>query len=36
VKNEEIGAKKDKITEKRLFPMDMFHKTFDYLTPLIL
>jgi hypothetical protein len=30
VKNEKIGAKKDKITEGRHFPIDFFHKTFDY------
>jgi hypothetical protein len=28
-----IGAKKDKITEKRHFPMDFFHKTFIYSIP---
>jgi hypothetical protein len=30
-KNAKIGAKKDKITGKRHFPMDFFHKTFNYL-----
>jgi len=28
-----IGAKKDKITEKRHFPMDFFHKTFNHSIP---
>jgi hypothetical protein len=33
VKNAKIGAKKDKITEKRHFPMDFFHKTFNFSIP---
>jgi hypothetical protein len=33
VKNAKIGAKKDKITEKRHFPMDFFHETFNYSIP---
>jgi hypothetical protein len=30
VKNATEGAKLDKITEKRQFPMDFFQKTFNY------
>jgi hypothetical protein len=30
VKNAKIGAKKDKITEKRHFPMDFCRKTFNH------
>jgi hypothetical protein len=33
MKNEKIGAKKGKITEKRHFPMDFSHKTFNYSIP---
>jgi hypothetical protein len=33
VKNAKIGAQKDKITEKRHFPMVFVHKTFNYSIP---
>jgi hypothetical protein len=33
VKNAKIGAKKDKIIEKRHFPMVFIHETFDYSIP---
>jgi hypothetical protein len=33
VKNAKIGAKKDFFKEKRHFPMDFFHDTFNHLIP---
>jgi hypothetical protein len=36
VKSITKGAKIDKITEKRQFPMDFFHETFNYsISPMI-
>jgi hypothetical protein len=35
VKNAKIGAKKDFFTEKRHFPMDFFHDTFNHSIPFI-